>query len=164
MMPGSIKEMSAFPEEDEVLLIPFELFQKKTNRGRGWLHYYTIYFCGWSSFDGRGREEGWRQYLNIDIAQDLADASDEIEDVESANGTDSLESGLMKRRRIWNSFLTYIMIPICKCLLFIFHSTSCFLNIYFILWNYVNLLHDLTNRREIKYVCIVLTSPKLLRS
>ena len=102
-----IKEMSAFPEEDEVLLIPFELFQKKTNRGRGWLHYYTIYFCGWSSFDGRGREEGWRQYLNIDIAQDLADASDEIEDDKTADETDSLESGLMKRRRIWNSFLTY---------------------------------------------------------
>ena len=35
MMPGSIKEMSAFPEEDEVLLIPFELFQKKQTEGGG---------------------------------------------------------------------------------------------------------------------------------
>ena len=78
--------------------------RKKQTEGEGG---FTITFCGWSSFDGRGREEGWRQYLNIDIAQDLADASDEIEDVESANGTDSLESGLMKRRRIWNSFPTY---------------------------------------------------------
>ena len=94
-----VMETSAFPGEDEVLLILFELFNKNTKRGRGWLHNYTISFCGWSNFDGRGREEGWRQYLNIDIAQDLADASDEIEDEESADETDSLESGLMKRKK-----------------------------------------------------------------